>query len=206
MCVSSSLSLFCISAQVLALHTSYLNHSRDRSRQNTTPPSTYPETPFSNFKSSKSSIHPPSLQHTNHRPWGNGGSGLLESDDQLDAVKVLETYTSNIELYAPRDPEATSLALNNGKLCEILGRLRSTYPPSDYKYVLLGACLMHLGANLPSELKDYIREIYKDVDLWQGGHEQMEKALREYRNDGTPFEFGGLDSVDTTTAETEAGR
>ena len=84
------------------------------------------------------------------------GSGLLESNDELDTLQQMEAYTSNIDLYAPKDPDATCKALNDGKLKEILQGLSKEKPRDRYKYVLLGACVMRLGAYLPDRYRQYL--------------------------------------------------
>lgn len=64
---------------------------------------------------------------------------------------------------------------------------RDCYGPA-YRYCLLGACVMTLGAKLSTHERKVMREYYKDAGFMRDGVKQLGEGLDGYKN-GVPWEF-----------------
>jgi hypothetical protein len=69
----------------------------------------------------------------------------------------------------------------------------------NYLCVLLAAAAMKVGANITDEQREYLESQYKRCGLMSEGIEQVEKALKNYKN-GIPYE---LEAPDRTRATRE---
>ncbi|KAI8939739.1 hypothetical protein NX059_003484 [Plenodomus lindquistii] len=96
--------------------------------------------------------------------------------------------------------EAKMMSLPTGSMDEKL-----EYFVSDpcYKYVLLGACAMSLGCQLPTEYVAMLKKVYTEGGLMPDALRQMKKALfgpGSYEN-GKPYDFGSKGLMETANAK-----
>lgn len=100
------------------------------------------------------------------------------------------------------DVEAVRKRLDSGILYKMLAKAQAKLRPSysgeydadGYKFILLGACGMSLGCELPDSTLALMRKHYQNVGLMRDAKKQMEKALDEetgYKI-GIPWDFGSL--------------
>lgn len=98
---------------------------------------------------------------------------------------------AGIELYRVKEDyrEEICTHLDSGLLDTLFDRyLNETYR-QDYAIVILGALAMRLGARLnDAQLKVLWRLTFR-VEMYKKGKDQMYEAIRNYKNDGTPWQF-----------------
>ncbi|EAT78155.1 MYND-type zinc finger protein samB [Parastagonospora nodorum] len=74
-----------------------------------------------------------------------------------------------------------------------------------YVYVLLGACAMTLGSQLPASYVSLLKKVYTEGGLMPDALKQMKKALHGpngYKN-GEPYDFHSKDLVETANADSD---
>ncbi|KAF2875805.1 hypothetical protein BDV95DRAFT_626225 [Massariosphaeria phaeospora] len=79
---------------------------------------------------------------------------------------------------------------------------RFELPDLCYVYVLLGACAMTLGCQLPDEYIGMLKKVYREGGLMPEAQEQMRKALfgpDKYKN-GVPYDFESKDLIETANS------
>jgi hypothetical protein len=71
-----------------------------------------------------------------------------------------------------------------------------------YIYVLLGACAMTLGCQIPDQYISMLKKVYTEGGLMPDALKQMKKALKGPHgyNDGEPYDFESKDLVETANA------
>ena len=104
------------------------------------------------------------------------------------------------------DPDKVRKHLDAGILAKLLtkyqAKLRTSYTGYDragYSFILLGACAMSLGCQLPEATVSLMKKHYSNLGLMRIAKKQMEKALDEktgYKN-GKAWDFGSQGLRDT---------
>lgn len=87
---------------------------------------------------------------------------------------------------------------NNGFFHELLIRYETTegenhWKGSDKYAVFLGAFAMGLGVKINEDDMEILRSALKRVEIGREGKLSMEKALKDYKNDGERWDFRGVD-------------
>ncbi len=70
--------------------------------------------------------------------------------------------------------------------------------------IYLGALSMQLGAKIPEEDMQVLKETLDKVQMYDEAEEQMRTALRGYKNDGVAWNFESL-GLNETAANKKTG-
>jgi hypothetical protein len=119
---------------------------------------------------------------------GYWGQNLFQSDPDYDIVDELSERTG-LKLHSHEKEEGqikARNAFNDGKFDELFNTIRAEKKKKTL--VLLTAIAMQLGANVKSNQRKLIEQIYKKAYLMEGAEKQVEKALKECEN-GKPWHF-----------------
>ncbi|KAF2105443.1 hypothetical protein BDV96DRAFT_678206, partial [Lophiotrema nucula] len=113
------------------------------------------------------------------------------------------------------DPELVRKHLDSGVLEKLIkekeAKLLAIPDPKKYEwhdpcyvYVLLGACTMTLGCQLPDSYISMLKKVYREGGLMPDAQKQMHKALfgpAGYQN-GVPYDFRSKSLVETANSTT----
>lgn len=142
---------------------------------------------------------------------GRWGSGLFQSDSDYDICDFISDQ-AGVEVYQYWNTEgpdargvgleATCKKLNNGTLNRLFDKFKSnkkngTGYSNKYCMVILGALAMRVGGRIRDEDMMTLEHIYKNSGLGGKALPQFEKALKEYKNDGTPIELDSAGLMET---------
>ena len=114
---------------------------------------------------------------------------IFGSDQDLDILGGLSDDLGVETLFIPENLTTTREKLNDSRLATKFHALKSENPPRVYRIIMLGAAAMSVGATLPKEFLEYLKEVYPTSNLFAEGKAQMKLALKEYKNDGTVWDF-----------------
>lgn len=124
-------------------------------------------------------------------------------------------------IYGPScsDPEIVRKHLDSGVLTDIIAekeamllsipsgtkeqQLEYYFRDPCYIYVLLGACAMTLGCQLPDAYIAMLRKVFTEGGFMSDALEQMKKALfgpHPYKN-GVPYDFESMDLIETANSQ-----
>lgn len=147
-----------------------------------------------------------------------GEFGLYQMEEQHQA-KAKDEGDGKAEdrihysIYAPMcsDVQLVRQHLDNGALTYVIKEKKAKllskpekyafYDPC-YAYVLLGACAMTLGCQLPDSYLTMIKKVYTEGGLMPDALKQMRKALfgpNGFQN-GVPYDFETKDLLETATS------
>ena len=121
---------------------------------------------------------------------GAWGLGLFQSDYDWDVVGDLSDEAGT-DLLHPEDVAKARKILDSGVLDKMVAKLlpdaRDPIKCAEffgerpnYKLVILGACAMQVGAKVPEEVMQFMKENYRKINLQRDALTQMEIGLREY--------------------------
>lgn len=146
---------------------------------------------------------------------GRWGAELFQGDNDLDIIDEFASQLEVEDLYYSEKPEEVRDKLNDGrltkKLDEIFEFTRTPYNELTVEqracsaafwgwkagYVLLCAAAMCVGATISKDHMKKLAVIYKTAEIYPEGRQQVAKALKEYPNDGTPYNVAGPGLLDT---------
>ncbi|EUC39278.1 hypothetical protein COCCADRAFT_31658 [Bipolaris zeicola 26-R-13] len=155
---------------------------------------------------------------------GNDLDIVSEMSDEAGLTKLEEEAQAPHSIYYTiyrdicSDPELVRKHLDSGVLVDMIAKKESKmlseltgsldqrldYLTRDpcYAYVLLGACAMTLGCQLPDAYVSMLKKIYTEGGLMPDAQRQMKKALfgpGGYKN-GRPYDFGSKTLLETANA------
>jgi hypothetical protein len=110
----------------------------------------------------------------------------------------------DLDLYYPEDPEHVRKELDDGKFAENFTELCKTKPARNafcdpkYLLILLTAAAMEVGAAITDEQRAYVKKAVDKVHMYDEAHDDMVKALVDYKN-GTPYPIVGAGLIETMT-------
>jgi hypothetical protein len=145
------------------------------------------------------------------------GLYIMQEKDQAKAKAAgdpEEVYKHiSYEIYAPvcSDPDFVREYLDCGILKAMIEeRETKILAPANwegpvYEYVLLGACAMTLGCQLPDSYLAMLKLLYTEYMLFRDGREQMKKTLfgPDGFENGVPYGFESKDLVESANAISE---
>ncbi|KAJ4300936.1 hypothetical protein N0V90_003025 [Kalmusia sp. IMI 367209] len=115
-------------------------------------------------------------------------------------------------LYQPSDPEVVRQHLDSGVLVDLIEKKWAAMlaPPNPldfirdpcYAYVLLGACFMTLGCELPDTYLNMLKKVYTEGGLMPDALKQMRKALfgPDGFINGVPYNFESKSLIETANS------
>ncbi|XP_014561768.1 hypothetical protein COCVIDRAFT_33375 [Bipolaris victoriae FI3] len=149
---------------------------------------------------------------------------VSEMSDEAGLTKLEEEAQAPHSIYYTiyrnicSDPELVRKHLDSGVLVDMIAKKESKmlseltgsldqrldYLTRDpcYAYVLLGACAMTLGCQLPDAYVSMLKKVYTEGGLMPDAQRQMKKALfgpGGYKN-GRPYDFGSKTLLETANA------
>jgi len=140
---------------------------------------------------------------------GAWGLGLFQSDQDLDVLDDLSSDVGklinepDVSLYVPQNPEHLATKLNDG----VFHQLLVGYQAQKWKHgvIFLGAAMMQVGGHISEDDMKILRTTLKKTPMYDEAKAQMQKGLTEYKNDGTPWDFGSLGLDDTAFVALSGG-
>lgn len=126
---------------------------------------------------------------------------LFKNDTDQDMVIDMANEAGVDSILHTNDSTSVRNTLNNGILKSMLSKRKAPGFQSKYlfdlcrasnaehEFCILAAAAMTVGATIDAEDMAYIHKVYKKAELLKEGEAQMEVALKEYKNDGTPWVF-----------------
>ncbi|KAK7531513.1 uncharacterized protein J3D65DRAFT_606601 [Phyllosticta citribraziliensis] len=132
---------------------------------------------------------------------GFWGTGVFQSDRDLDFLDNLAAALKVDNLYYPEKPDEVRAQLNDGRLQAEFEKLREAertktktvhFEGIKTAIVLLGAAAMELGANLGEEHKAYMSIALRThlLGMYDQAKRDILKGLEDYQN-GKPREVAG---------------
>lgn len=147
--------------------------------------------------------------------------GLSKLEDEIKAAaKAAGKSDSEVDriylsIYGGSHPDVVRKHLDSGVLANFIGvkEARMMKIPTGsvdelaeymfrdpcYEYVLLGACAMSLGCQLPKSFLDMLKIVYTEFSIMPGSLRQIRKALfgpGGFEN-GEPYDFESKDIIET---------
>ncbi|KAF3005059.1 hypothetical protein E8E13_009459 [Curvularia kusanoi] len=135
-----------------------------------------------------------------------------ESDEKTDKI-YLSIYGGGTHPEIVRDhldsgalaelikvKEAKMMAIPDGSMDQ---KMEFMFRDPCYEYVLLGACAMSLGCQLPRSFLDMLKLVYTEFSRMPDARKQMHKALfgpDGFKN-GEPYDFESMSLVETANAK-----
>ena len=139
---------------------------------------------------------------------GAWGYGLFKSDVDLDITEQISeeagklAHDPDFTFWYPENQTHVVDTLNAGLFHQLLDKFRAKNWKSGVIY--LGALSMQLGAKIPEEDMQVLKETLDEVKMYDEAEEQMRTALRGYKNDGVAWNFESL-GLDETAANKKTG-
>ncbi|ORY87500.1 hypothetical protein BCR35DRAFT_330490 [Leucosporidium creatinivorum] len=129
---------------------------------------------------------------------GCWGFGLFQSDSDLDLIGEIDGIAqahlpSDSSLQYPENRDAVRDALDGGALSQILPHFSNSPPATVYTIVMA----MQLGCKISDEQRKTLGKQVKKGMFYDVAQQQVERAVKEYPNDGTPWEFNSVGLLDT---------
>lgn len=140
---------------------------------------------------------------------GAWGLGLFQSDQDLDDLGDISSDVGklinepDVNLYVPDNPEHLAAKLNDG----VFHQLLVSYQAKKWRQgvIILGAAMMQVGGHISEDDMKILRTTLKKTPMFGEAKAQMKKALKEYKNDGTLWDFGSLGLDDTAMMAMSGG-
>ncbi|KAK7521155.1 uncharacterized protein IWZ02DRAFT_279711 [Phyllosticta citriasiana] len=136
------------------------------------------------------------------------GSGVSQSDLDLDILGDLSVEMDVEDLYFPEKPDQIRAKLNDDRLQARLEKLREAertkkktiydFPGVSFAIVLLGAAAMELGVSLGEELKTYMSNVLRTqrLGMYDEAKREILSGLGENSN-GTALQLAGKGLIET---------
>lgn len=129
---------------------------------------------------------------------GAWGFGLFQSDADLDLICEIDSLAQaylppKSSLEYPENRDVVRDALDQGSLAQILAQFPSSPTATVYTIVLA----MQLGAKISDEQRKMLGKQVEQGSFYDVAKQQVARAVKDYPNDGTPWEFNSLGLMDT---------
>lgn len=121
---------------------------------------------------------------------GAWGEKLFESDEDLDIADMLALEAGVDSMLHPDNADVTRHILKDGDIIQqMFDRRQKMRPQPKYEPVILGALAMMWGCRISASHMKLLKRVNRQADSSNVKKTQMKDALRNWKNDGLPWEF-----------------